>query len=88
MRLFYENWHDHVNRQPTADDSEVDGKMLLVEIRQPLADDLNWSEFLSLSFSHHIEIITKTETFDERSFYIHECAVHAWDKSQYISFDT
>ncbi len=45
-----------------------------------MADDLNWNEFLSLSFSHHIEIITKTTTIEERRFYIHECSVHAWSK--------
>ena len=49
MRLFYENWCSVVNRQPLADDLEVDGKMLLMEIRQPIADELDWKEFLSLS---------------------------------------
>ena len=62
MRLFYENWCPFVNRQPTADNLEVDGQMLLLKTRQSMADDLNWNEFLSLSFSHHIEIITKTTT--------------------------
>ena len=46
MRLFYENWCSVVNRQPLADDLEVDGKMLLMEIRQPIADELDWKEFL------------------------------------------
>ena len=49
MRLFYENWCSVVNRQPLADDLEVDGKMLLMEIRQPIADELDWKESLSLS---------------------------------------
>ena len=80
MRLFYENWQNYVNRQPVADDLELDEKMLLTQIRQPSADELNWSEFISLSFSHHIEIITKTKSLAERKFYIHECFVHAWDK--------
>lgn len=80
MRLFYENWCPFVNRQPTADNLEVDGQMLLLKTRQSMADDLNWNEFLSLSFSHHIEIITKTTTIEERRFYIHECSVHAWSK--------
>ncbi|MDE6890947.1 MAG: hypothetical protein K2P50_04040, partial [Lachnospiraceae bacterium] len=80
MRLFYENWCPFVNRQPTADNLEVDGQMLLLKTRQSMADDLNWNEFLSLSFSHHIEIITKTTTIEERRFYIHECNIHAWSK--------
>lgn len=25
--------------------------------RQPAADDLDWKEFLSIGFSHHMEII-------------------------------
>ena len=80
MRLFYENWMPYVKRQPSADEIEVDGRMLLAEIRQPMADELDWGEFLTLSFSHHIEIVTKTSDIEERKFYIHECAVHAWNK--------
>ena len=80
MRLFYENWEQYVNRQPAADDLELDGKLLLAETRQPSADELDWNEFLSISFSHHIEIISKTSSLDERVFYIHECATHAWNK--------
>lgn len=48
--------------------------------RQPSADDLDWKEFLTISFSHHMEIISKVNDYDERIFYIHQCAVHAWNK--------
>jgi len=41
---------------------------------------MNWSEFISIGFSHHMEIIAKVKTIDERIFYIHECALRAWDK--------
>ena len=27
--------------------------------RQPMADEFNWSDFIAIGFSHHIEIITK-----------------------------
>ena len=80
MRLFYENWQQSVNRQLPADDLELDESLLLSEIRQPMADEIDWSEFISISFSHHIEILTKTSSLDERKFYIHECAIHAWNK--------
>ncbi len=80
MRLFYEAWTPFVNRQPAADGLEVDGKRLLSEIRQPMADDIDWSKFLSIGFNHHIEIITKVKDVDARIFYIHECATHAWNK--------
>ena len=80
MRLFYENWNEYVNRQPMADDLEVDSNMLITLIRQPSADELDWNKFLAIPFSHHIEILTKTSSIEERKFYIYECALNAWNK--------
>ncbi|MCM1113596.1 MAG: DUF1016 N-terminal domain-containing protein, partial [Muribaculum sp.] len=37
MRLFYDEWSPYVNRQPLADDLDVNGEGLLIAIRQPLA---------------------------------------------------
>ena len=51
-----------------------------VLIRQPLADEFNWSDFSSIGFSHHIEIISKAKTLEARLFYIHECAIRYWSK--------
>lgn len=48
--------------------------------RQPLADEFNWSDFLSIGFSHHTEIISKAKTLEARLFYIHECAIRYWSK--------
>ena len=45
-----------------------------------MANDLDWHEFMSLSFSHHYEILAKTETLEERAFYIHQAATLRWDK--------
>ena len=53
---------------------------LLSVNRSPLANDLDWHEFMSLSFSHHYEILAKTETLEERAFYIHQAATLRWDK--------
>lgn len=80
MRKFYEEWRPYVNRQPPAGDFEVSSNALLLEIHQPMAGDLDWKEFLAISFSHHIEIISKVKDYDERIFYIHQCVVHAWSK--------
>ena len=80
MRLFYDAWEPYVNRQPSADDLELSSNSLLLEIHQPLAGDLDWKEFLAISFSHHMEIISKVKNYNERIFYIHQCAVHAWSK--------
>ena len=80
MRQFYEEWEVVLNRQPLAADLELDEKLLLGEIRQPAAAEFNWSDFLSIGFSHHIEIIAKTKTLEARLFYIHECAIRYWSK--------
>ena len=80
MRIFYEACESVLNRQPLADDLVLDEKLLLVEIRQPLADEFNWSDFLSIGFSHHTEIISKAKTLEARLFYIHECATRYWSK--------
>ena len=89
MRSFYEEWSPIVNRQPMADenktltavsDSELDEHLLLMEIRQPMADEFNWADFFAIGFSHHIEIITKAKTLDARLFYIHESATRFWNK--------
>ena len=80
MRVFYEEWEPVLNRQPLAGDLVLDEKLLLSVIRQPLADEFNWSDFLSIGFSHHTEIISKAKTLEARLFYIHECAIHYWSK--------
>ena len=57
----------------------VDYTLLLAQNRQPLAADL-MNEFLSVGFTHHIEIITKSKDLQERLFYIHQTFVNHWDK--------
>ena len=80
MRLFYEEWVSYLNCQPMAGDLKLNEKLLLMEIRQPAAGEFDWADFVKISFSHHIEIISKTTTLDERLFYIRESAIHCWNK--------
>jgi predicted nuclease of restriction endonuclease-like (RecB) superfamily len=88
MRLFYEEWSPVINRQPSADDLEtltvselkLNENLLLVEIRQPMADKFNWSDFFAIGFSHHIEIMAKAKSLEARLFYIHESATRFWNK--------
>ena len=80
MRIFYEEWDQVLNHQPVADDLVLNEKLLLVGIHQPVADEFNWTDFLSIGFSHHTEIISKAKTLEARLFYIHECATRYWNK--------
>ena len=87
MRIFYEQWQFIINRAPSANDlecnmngQEIDANALVAVNRSPMANDLAYDEFLSISFTHHYEIIAKTENIDERIFYIHQTYLNKWDK--------
>ena len=93
MRTFYEQWQPQVNRQPVADEltdradqlpvsagMKIDESLMLRQIRQPMADELDWSEFLRVPFTHHVMILRKEKSLDGRAFYIRQCARHSWNK--------
>ncbi|MCQ2253423.1 MAG: PDDEXK nuclease domain-containing protein [Bacteroidales bacterium] len=84
MRIFFEQWQDFVYSQLYLEQC----KNLLASIeqsidieqnknRQTLSDDLQ-KAFLSVGFSHHIDIVIKCKTLEERLYYIQECASHFW----------
>jgi predicted nuclease of restriction endonuclease-like (RecB) superfamily len=87
MRQFYEAWkHVFINRQSTTgeirplptDEIETD---LLTANRQLATADLQHSYlecFLSTGFTHHYEILAKTNSLEERLFYIQHCATEFW----------
>ena len=68
------------NQPPLATNLDVNENLLFSVIRLSVADKFEWSNFLQISFSHHVEILNKTKTLEERLFYIHECAVNFWSK--------
>ena len=87
MRLFYEYWASFLIRQPVAGEFQsLDNEQLIkidnlsLQNWQPLTAQINREEFLSVSFSHHIEILSKTREVDEVLFYIHQTVLHKWDK--------
>ena len=87
MRAFYEFWCQYINRQPLAVDLQITENNTVIDIDSfalqnwsPLAVEINREEFLSVSFSHHIEILHKTKDIHEVLFYIHQTVMHKWDK--------
>ncbi len=69
-----------VNRPPAADEIQIG---LLIINRPPTADDLQQSDlqlFSSIGFTHHCEILAKTDSLEERLFYIQRCATEFWSK--------
>lgn len=96
MRSFYEEWQPMLGKSaavaaklpksaqqnhPLAEGGlkAVDYTVLLQQNRQPMAAEM-LNEFLSVSFTHHIEIITKAKDVQERLFYIHQTFANSWDK--------
>ena len=84
MRTFFEFWHPFINRQPSADDltqpENICIDSLALQHWPTHFNELHREEFLSISFSHHIEILRKTTMLPEILFYIHETVQHKWDK--------
>lgn len=86
MRTFYEGW-EILNRPQPVDDLKVNDDAIDIRslaIRPQAVDDLDWSVFLSLSFTHHYEILIKTSTLEERVFYIRKAAEQQWGKDRLI----
>ena len=89
MRTFYEFWCQYINRPPMAVDFQTTEDKAVIDIDidsfalqkwSPLAAEINREEFLSVSFSHHTEILDKTKDIHEVLFYIHQTVIHKWDK--------
>jgi predicted nuclease of restriction endonuclease-like (RecB) superfamily len=87
MRQFYEQWSNLTKCSPSAselqrtdNDADISITQLLDLNCSPAASNLDLRDFFSLSFTHHCEILSQTETLEERIFYIHQAAVMHWDK--------
>ena len=96
MRQFYEEWSGSVFRQPMADETQATEivqdeirQPTATQIALPIlqtkflstAFDVQTAhDFLSISFTHHMEILNKTDTLEERLFYIRHTAAYKWDK--------
>lgn len=90
MRIFFEAWSSPtVFYQPLADELSLvnlDHGVLPsskpeIEIRQSLTGEMgtvNASAFMSIGFTHHIEIIHACSSVDERLFYVRKCAAEFW----------
>lgn len=79
MRLFYETWEQvFINRQLVTAEIQTD---LLTINRQLATADLQSSDlecFSLIGFTHHYEILAKTNSLEARLFYIQRCATEFW----------
>lgn len=94
MRQFFETWRDSAFLPSMTTELNI----IDVEIcpaSTPQAEDspicsqsvsklamVTTGEFVALSFSHHMTIISQTDTIEERLFYIREAAQNHWGRNQ------
>lgn len=45
-----------------------------------MANEINREDILSVSFSHHMEILLKTKDINEVLFYLRQTVIHQWNK--------
>lgn len=66
--------------QESGKEPHIEIDNLSLQKWQPVLAKINREEFLSVSFSHHIEILSKTRNVEEVLFYLHQTVLHKWDK--------
>ena len=70
-------------RSPVATDLEENAAIktnTLLLLQKQSVNQFNPIEFLSIGFTHHMEILRKTDSLDERVFYIHQTFQNGWNK--------
>lgn len=90
MRTFYEGWSKYVSNRPITLDDFGYSSESAIPVNRPMAlDDFSEQEiewFLSIGFSHHYNILIKTNSLQERLYYIRRCATEFWsvEKLRYM----
>ena len=79
MRSFYEEWNENINRQSLTDDLYLSEPTEISTNILSQSKQLDIHEFLSISFTHHIEIISRVKSLEERKFYIHQAFIQRWN---------
>lgn len=87
MRIFYEAWSKEILIRPLLTDElewtnkrekRKEKKETLI---RPLLTDEMANAFVSISFTHHSEILAKTKEFKDRLFYIQQTSLNFWSVS-------
>ena len=67
-------------QSPTATELNMPIQVVDLEFGKNAFDIQLAHDFLSISFSHHMEILFKTDSFEQRLYYIQKTAEYKWDK--------
>lgn len=79
MRIFYESWNiietDEFRHCLNSAGAPAEIKMTVNNTKETYPKHFNLNYFLSISFTHHIDIITKVKDIDERVYYINKSSL-------------
>lgn len=78
--MFYEQWSPYINRQMLPGDLISSYTSTNYEIRQLTTAEFPIDNFMAVGFTNHVEILSKIKDFDERLFYISQCAHGSWEQ--------
>ena len=80
MRIFFEQWCEYIENRASAThdlelsiDRDIEFAALATFENEKLP-----SGFMGIGFTHHYEILKKTQSLEERLFYIERCAAEFW----------
>ena len=86
MRIFYEEWSVlFENRQLTIDDfnnlidNTSNSEITICHFSTEKISESDLACFLNVGFTNHYIILTKTQSLEERLFYIRRCAKEFWN---------
>ncbi|MBR8774722.1 putative nuclease YhcG [Porphyromonas levii] len=89
MRQFYEAWCDDLKSLTTVSQigndkslttvSEIDTQ-LLIPFETPDSQNFDLASFSGLGFTHHMIIVRKAKSLEERLFYIRQAISNKWSK--------
>ena len=89
MRTFAEFWSQYINCSPMASELQTTDNQDVIptdsfalEKWSPVASEIHRDEFLSISFTHHMEILHKTKDIHVILTLIRETVRHQWNKQQ------
>ena len=76
---------EHISSAAADETLPFDNKLIstnsISKKNHPFSEyEMTWNDFFALGFSLHIEILSKTNTIEERTFYIHNAALYKWNK--------
>ena len=77
MKLFYDEWNIYLNigNKEVGFLQNTDNEVLTI---RPLVTDEFKNTFLQIGFTHHYELLIKTQTLEERIYYINKVAQNYW----------